>query len=134
MKVTIYWDTKHLDPKDIPRIKKKIRDRFNIPDYTTVNGETPCNIKDEDMELLRECASVDFFRSEINSSKKYNMKTISIDVDATSVQIETSMAGNGYVRVTAEVDERDSTKLLDSISKDDISDYMRENGYICKIE
>lgn len=61
------------------------------------------------------------------------MKTISIDVDATSVQIETSMAGNGYVRVTAEVDERDSTKLLDSISKDDISDYMRENGYICKI-
>nr|DAY59122.1 MAG TPA: hypothetical protein [Caudoviricetes sp.] len=78
--------------------------------------------------------SVDFFRSEINSSKKYNMKTISIDVDATSVQIETSMAGNGYVRVTAEVDERDSTKLLDSISKDDISDYMRENGYICEIE
>lgn len=62
------------------------------------------------------------------------MKTISIDVDATSVQIETSMAGNGYVRVTAEVDERDSTKLLDSISKDDISDYMRENGYICEIE
>lgn len=77
---------------------------------------------------------MDFFRSEINSSKKYNMKTISIDVDATSVQIETSMAGNGYVRVTAEVDERDSTKLLDSISKDDISDYMRENGYICEIE
>ena len=77
---------------------------------------------------------MDFFRSEINSSKKYNMKTISIDVDATSVQIERSMAGNGYVRVTAEVDERDSTKLLDSISKDDISDYMRENGYICKIE
>lgn len=62
------------------------------------------------------------------------MKTISIDVDATSVQIETSMAGNGYVRVTVEVDERDSTKLLDSISKDDISDYMRENGYICEIE
>ena len=62
------------------------------------------------------------------------MKTILIDVDATSVQIETSMAGNGYVRVTAEVDERDSTKLLDSISKDDISDYMRENGYICEIE
>ena len=54
MKVTIYWDTKHLDPKDAPRIIKKIRDRFNIPDYTTVNGETPCNIKDEEMELLRE--------------------------------------------------------------------------------
>lgn len=62
------------------------------------------------------------------------MKAISIDVDATSVQIEPSMAGNGYVRVTAEVDERDSTKLLDSISKDDISNYMRGNGYICEIE
>ena len=62
------------------------------------------------------------------------MKTISIDVDATSVRIETSMTGNGYIRITAEVDGRDSTKLLDSISKDDISDYMRENGYTCEVE
>ena len=68
------------------------------------------------------------------SNNNRNMKTISIDVDATSVQIEPSMVGNGYVRVTAEVVERDSTKLLDSISKDDISDYMRENGYTCEIE
>lgn len=54
MKVTIYWNTRHLDPKDVPKIKKKIRDRFNIPNYTTVNGETPCEIRNEDMELLRE--------------------------------------------------------------------------------
>lgn len=54
MKVTIYWNTRHLNPTDAPRIKKKIRERFNIPNYTTVNGETPCEIKDEDMELLRE--------------------------------------------------------------------------------
>lgn len=54
MKVTIYWNTRHLDPKDVLKIKKKIRDRFNIPNYTTVNGETPCEIRDEDMELLRE--------------------------------------------------------------------------------
>ena len=39
------------------------------------------------------------------------MKTISIDVDETSVQIEPSMARNGYVRVTAEVDKRDSNKF-----------------------
>ncbi|WP_032849877.1 hypothetical protein [Bacteroides sp. 2_2_4] len=62
------------------------------------------------------------------------MKTISIDVDETSVQIEPSMARNGYVRVTAEVDKRDSNKLLDSISKDDISDYMCEYSYNCEIE
>lgn len=54
MKVTIYWDFRNVDLKDIPRIKKKIRDKFNIPEYTTVNGETSCNIKDEDMELLKE--------------------------------------------------------------------------------
>lgn len=54
MKTTIYWNTNHLDPKDIPRIKKKIRERFNIPVYTTINGETTCDIKEEDMELLRE--------------------------------------------------------------------------------
>lgn len=54
MKVTIYWNTRHLDPKDALRIKKKIREKFNIPNYTTVNGETPCEIQDEDMELLQE--------------------------------------------------------------------------------
>lgn len=54
MKVTIYWNTKHLDPKDVPKIKKKIKERFKIPDYTTVNGETTCEIREEDMELLRE--------------------------------------------------------------------------------
>lgn len=54
MKVTIYWNTRHLDPKDVSKIKKKIRERFNISNYTTVNGETPCEIRDEDMELLRE--------------------------------------------------------------------------------
>lgn len=57
MKVTIYWNTRHLDPKDVLKIKKKIRDRFSIPNYTTVNGETPCEIRDEDMELLRETES-----------------------------------------------------------------------------
>lgn len=62
MKVTIYWETKHLDPKDVPGIKKKIRDRFNIPDYTTVNGETSCEIKDEDLPLLRECEKRGFIQ------------------------------------------------------------------------
>lgn len=62
MKVTIYWDFRNVDLKDIPRIKKKIRDKFNIPEYTTVNGETSCNIKDEDMELLRECAKRGFIQ------------------------------------------------------------------------
>nr|DAN43075.1 MAG TPA: hypothetical protein [Caudoviricetes sp.] len=65
MKVTIYWDFRNVDLKDIPRIKKKIRDKFNIPDYTTVNGETPCNIRDEDMELLRECENRGFIQIRI---------------------------------------------------------------------
>lgn len=62
MKVTIYWNTRHLDPKDVPKIKKKIRDRFNIPNYTTVNGETPCEIKDEYLSLLRECEKRGFIQ------------------------------------------------------------------------
>lgn len=52
MKITIYWNTKH--PKFTSELKDKIRDKFNIPNYTTLNGETPCNIKDEEMDLLRE--------------------------------------------------------------------------------
>lgn len=33
-----------------------IQDRFNLPKCVTINGETcqPCDIKAEDMELLRE--------------------------------------------------------------------------------
>lgn len=54
MKITIHWNTKHLGPEEATRIKKRIRDRFHIPDYMTVNGETPCEIREEDMELLRE--------------------------------------------------------------------------------
>lgn len=52
MKTIIYWNTNH--PKFSLGLKRKIRDKFNIPSYTSVNGETPCDIRDEDLELLRE--------------------------------------------------------------------------------
>lgn len=48
MRVTIYWVT-----KDLEKITR-IRERFGIPNYMSVNGETPAEIKDEDIELLRE--------------------------------------------------------------------------------
>ena len=47
MKVTIYWVTK--DSDKIARI----RERFGIGTYRSVNGETPAEIREEDMELLR---------------------------------------------------------------------------------
>lgn len=48
MKVIIYWVTK--EPDKIARI----RERFCIGTYRSVNGETPAEIQEEDMELLRE--------------------------------------------------------------------------------
>nr|DAY72327.1 MAG TPA: hypothetical protein [Caudoviricetes sp.]DAZ54772.1 MAG TPA: hypothetical protein [Caudoviricetes sp.] len=33
---------------------EKIRKKFGISSYMSVNRETPCDIKEEDMELLRE--------------------------------------------------------------------------------
>ena len=48
MKVVIYWVTK--DPDKIVRI----RERFGIGTNRSVNGETPAEIREEDMELLRE--------------------------------------------------------------------------------
>lgn len=53
-KVTIYWNTRHIKSEDIPEVKRRIQERFNIPNYLTVNGETDFYISDEDMELLRE--------------------------------------------------------------------------------
>ena len=53
-KVTIYWNTRHIKLEDIPEVKRRIRERFGIPNHTTVNGETDCYIREEEMELLRE--------------------------------------------------------------------------------
>ena len=53
-KVTIYWNTRHIKLEDIPEVKRRIRERFGIPNHTTVNGETDCYIREEHMELLRE--------------------------------------------------------------------------------
>ena len=48
MKLTIYWVTK--DAQNIQRIREK----FNLPSYRSVNGETPVEIGEEDLPLLRE--------------------------------------------------------------------------------
>ena len=48
MNVTICWTTKEW------KVIEKIRKKFGISSYMSVNRETPCNIKEEDMELLRE--------------------------------------------------------------------------------
>lgn len=48
MKLTIYWSTKD------ESIRARIRNRFGIPWEVTVNGETKADIRDEDMDLLRE--------------------------------------------------------------------------------
>lgn len=34
---------------------EKICSRFGISDYMSINKETRCEIKEEDMELLKEC-------------------------------------------------------------------------------
>ena len=48
MKLTIYWVTKD------ESIRARIRKRFGIPWGKTVNKETKVEIRDEDMDLLRE--------------------------------------------------------------------------------
>ena len=65
MEVTIYWKDNHHNPKTFQVTKQKIREKFNIPEYTSINGETPCNIRDEDMELLRECENRGFIQIRI---------------------------------------------------------------------
>ena len=49
MKLTICWITKNQESID------KIRLRFGISDYMSINREAPCEIKEEDLPLLREC-------------------------------------------------------------------------------
>lgn len=58
MKIYVYYKTNDWD------IIRKIQKRFNLPDCVTVNGETcqPCEIKDEDVELLRETERLGFIQ------------------------------------------------------------------------
>lgn len=48
MKVTIYWVIQDKG------VISRIRERFKIPRYTSLNGETPCEIEEKDFELLKE--------------------------------------------------------------------------------
>ena len=49
--LTIYW------PNTTSReLEKRIRERFGITAGTTVNGETPAEIKEEDYSMLEETA------------------------------------------------------------------------------
>lgn len=49
-KCVIYWRA-GVDPAAIA----SLREKFGIPQYTTVNGESPCEVDYEQMQLLREC-------------------------------------------------------------------------------
>lgn len=66
MKTVIYWVTK--DRKIISRI----RDRFNLSSYVSINGETPCEITEEDMEVLRECEKRGFIKIRNKHQLKIN--------------------------------------------------------------
>lgn len=55
VRVIVRWTTR--DEEAIAAI----RERFNLPDYTTLNGWTPAEIKPEDMDMFEECARRGFF-------------------------------------------------------------------------
>lgn len=50
IKLVVYWNTRD------ENIIKRIRKRFGMPTYTTINGWTPAEILEEDMPLLEETA------------------------------------------------------------------------------
>lgn len=54
--LTVYWQT--MDRKT----KERIRERFCMPNHTTINGETTCRIRSEDMNLLKECEKRGFIQ------------------------------------------------------------------------
>lgn len=58
MKLTICWTRKGREPE----VRDGILRRFNIPRRMNVNHETPCDIRDEDMPLLRECERRGFLK------------------------------------------------------------------------
>ncbi len=58
MKLTVCWTAKGRQ-KDC---YESIREKFGISSYMSVNHETPCDIREEDMEMLRECERRGFLK------------------------------------------------------------------------
>lgn len=57
MKLTIYFRTNNHDTI------RRIRERFSMPMVgMTVNGELSCEIKDEDIPLLKECEKLGYIQ------------------------------------------------------------------------
>ena len=55
MKLTVYFRTRNNDTI------RRIRERFGMPMVgMTVNGELTCEIKDDDMPLLKECEKLGY--------------------------------------------------------------------------
>lgn len=54
--VIIYWKTNDIEKRE------RIRKRFSLQNYTSVNGETPACISDEDMPVLLETESRGFIQ------------------------------------------------------------------------
>lgn len=59
------------------------------------------------------------------------MKTISIDVKATNVEVRPNMT---FINLIADILESETDSILDSIDKDVIAEYMSSNGYVCEKE
>jgi hypothetical protein len=58
MKLTICWTARGRQR----RFHGDICRRFGISDYMSVNNETPCEIREEDLPLLRECEKRGFIQ------------------------------------------------------------------------
>lgn len=56
MKIVIYWRTAN------PETIRRIRIKFGIPRYTSVNGETIADIRTEDMPLLIQCERLGYIQ------------------------------------------------------------------------
>ncbi len=48
MKVVIYWQK-----KSTAHHRRRIRDRIRLPEGMTINGETPADVRPEDMKELQ---------------------------------------------------------------------------------
>ena len=49
MKVVIYWQK-----KSTAHHRRRIRDRFRLPEGMTINGETPADVRPEELQTLEE--------------------------------------------------------------------------------
>ena len=86
--------------------KRRIKAKFDIPSYTTINGETPCEVRDEDIDAAISNGNIDRMNMLLSAAHLLNCEANNLVEEASDLMAENGLLlgdlkklHNDFVRV-----------------------------------